>query len=104
MTATAKQKGLPKARNPAIWDLRLYVADHSPSSIRAFNNLKQACEEHMSGRYCIEVIDVLTHPEIARADQIVALPTLIRQSPKPVRKGIGDLTNTPRLLDLLNRN
>lgn len=104
MMATAKQKCLPKARNPAIWDLRLYVADQSPQSIRAFQNLKNACEEHMFGRYHIEVIDVLAHPEAARANQIVALPTLIRQSPKPVRTGIGDLTNTPRLLDLLNRN
>jgi len=104
MIATARRKGLPTGRKPAIWDLWLYVADQSPQSIRAFKNLKNVCEEHMSGQYHIEVIDVLIHPEIARADQIVALPTLIRQSPKPVRTGIGDLTNTGRLLDLLNLN
>ena len=104
MMATAKQKGLPKARNPAIWDLRLYVADQSPQSIRAFQNLKNACEEHVSGRYHIKVVDVVTHPEIARHGQIVALPTLVRRSPRPVRTGIGDLTNTGRLLDLLNQN
>jgi circadian clock protein KaiB len=82
----------------------LYVADQSPSSIRAFKNLKQACEEQVSGRYRITLIDVLAHPEVARADQIVALPTLVRRNPKPVRTGIGDLTNTGRLLNLLNRN
>jgi circadian clock protein KaiB len=92
------------AERPATWDLRLYVADQSPRSVRAFNNLKSVCEEHLSGRYRIEVIDVLTHPEAVRADQIVAVPTLVRQNPKPVRKGIGDLTNTARLLELLNRN
>jgi circadian clock protein KaiB len=81
----------------------LYVADESPRSIRAYNNLKDVREEHMSGRYHIEVIDVITHPEAARADQIVALPALVRRKPKPVRTGIGDLTNTGRLLDLLSR-
>jgi circadian clock protein KaiB len=104
MAATAKQKGLPKARNPVIWDLWLFVADQSPGSIRAAKNLKRACEEHLCGRYHIKVIDVVRHPETARANQIVALPALIRQNPKPVRRGIGDLANTPRLLDLLSRD
>ncbi|HTY64145.1 MAG TPA: circadian clock KaiB family protein [Acidobacteriota bacterium] len=104
MMSAAKRKNLAKAERPAKWDLRLYVADQSPQSMRAFQNLKDACKEHMSGRYHITVIDVLTHPEAARHDQIVALPTLIRRNPKPVRTGIGDLTNTGRLLDLLNQN
>jgi circadian clock protein KaiB len=103
MITTAGRKGLPTARKSAAWDLKLYVADKSPQSIRAFQNLKNACEEHISGRYHIEVIDVLAHPQAARANQIVALPTLIRRSPKPVRIGIGDLTDTGRLLDLLDR-
>jgi circadian clock protein KaiB len=104
MKATTRRKDLPTAEKSAAWDLRLYVADKSPRSITAFNNLKNACEEHMHGQYHIEVIDVITHPEAARAEQIVALPTFVRRSPKPVRTGIGDLSNTGRLLDLLNRN
>jgi circadian clock protein KaiB len=100
----ARRKDLPNPPKPGRWDLRLYVADQSPSSVRAFKNLKRACEKHLSGRYHIKVIDVLAHPEAARADQIVALPTLVRRKPKPVRTGIGDLTNTPRLLDLLSRD
>jgi circadian clock protein KaiB len=104
MMTAPRQKDLKGSGKTNTWDLRLYVADQSPQSIRAFQNLKNVCEEHLSGRYHIKVIDVLEHPEAARANQIVALPTLIRQSPKPVRTGIGDLTNTPSLLDLLNRN
>jgi circadian clock protein KaiB len=104
MIATARRKGLPIARRSAAWDLRLYVADKSPQSIRAFTNLKNMCEKHLHGRYHIEVIDVIMRPEAARADQIVALPTLIRKRPKPVRIGIGDMGNTGRLLDLLNRS
>jgi circadian clock protein KaiB len=100
----AKRKDLPSSRNPATWDLRLYVADKSPRFIRAFDNLKTVCETRLSGRYHIEVIDVLTHPEIARTDQIVALPTLIRRNPKPLRTGIGDLTNSGRLLEILSLN
>lgn len=100
----ARRKNLQTSPKRATWTLRLYVADRSPQSIRAFRLLKNACEEHLSGRYRIEVIDVLMHPEVARSDQIVALPTLVRRSPKPVRTGIGDLTNTERLLDMLNRN
>jgi circadian clock protein KaiB len=103
MIATARRKG-STARKSASWDLRLYVADKKPQSIQAFNNLKNMCEERLSGRYHLEVIDVITHPELACANQIVALPTLIRRNPKPVRTGIGDLSNTGRLLDLLDLN
>jgi circadian clock protein KaiB len=104
MMATPRRKSFPISRKRATWDLRLYVADESPPSKRAFDNLKDACEEHMPGMYHIKVIEILTDPEAARKDQIVALPTLIRRSPKPVRTVIGDLTNNSRLLALLNQN
>jgi circadian clock protein KaiB len=104
MLVSAKRKVLPRTQKTVVWDLRLYVADESPRSILAYNNLKNACEEHLSERYHIKVIDVIMHPEAARANQIVALPTVVRRSPTPVRTGIGDMTNVERLLDLLNRN
>ncbi|WP_295434461.1 circadian clock protein KaiB [uncultured Thiodictyon sp.] len=91
---------------PDIWTLRLYVAGQTPKSITAFGNLKRICEEHLQGRYQIEVIDLLEHPQLARGDQILAIPTLVRRLPEPVRKIIGDLSNTERVLiglDLLPR-
>ncbi len=93
-----------KSRNPAkpeeatSWDLRLYVAGQTPKSIAAFANLKRICEEHLAGKYTIEVIDLLERPQLARGDQIVAIPTLVRKLPEPVRKIIGDLSNTERVL------
>lgn len=78
--------------------MRLYVAGQTPKSIRAFSNLKVLCEEHLKGRYQIEVVDLLEHPEMARGDQIVAVPTLVRKLPQPVRQIIGDLSNTDRVL------
>jgi circadian clock protein KaiB len=86
--------------------LRLYVAGQTPKSIAAFTNLKKICEEHLAGRYQIEVIDLLENPKLARGDQILAIPTLVRELPEPVRKIIGDLSNTERVLiglDLLPR-
>jgi circadian clock protein KaiB len=80
------------------WELRLYVAGQTPRSIAAFTNLKRICEEHLGGKYKIEVIDLLKHPQLARGDQILALPTLVRKLPVPVRKIIGDLSNTERVL------
>ena len=80
------------------WELRLYVAGQTPKSLAAFANLKKLCETHLRGKYRIEVIDVLAHPELARADQIVALPTLIRKLPPPVKRLIGDLSNKERTL------
>lgn len=80
------------------WDLRLYVAGQTPKSIAAFNNLKRLCEEHLPGRYRIEVIDLVQNPKLARDDQIVAIPTLVRKLPDPIRKIIGDLSNTERTL------
>ncbi len=85
-------------RKPAAWELRLYVAGQTPKSILAFANLKRICEEHMSGQYHIEVIDLLVQPQLARGDQIIAIPTLVRKLPVPVRKIIGDLSNTERVL------
>ena len=83
---------------PVVWELRLYVAGQTPKSIRAFANLKVLCEERLKDRYRIEVIDLLKHPQLARGDQIVAIPTLVRQLPQPIRKVIGDLSNTVRVL------
>jgi circadian clock protein KaiB len=81
-----------------LWELRLYVAGMTPTSIRAFENLKRLCEEHMHGEYKIQVVDLLERPMLARGDQIIAVPTLVRRLPTPVKKIIGDLSNTERVL------
>lgn len=81
-----------------MWYLRLYVAGQSPRSLSAYANLSALCEEHLAGRYEIEVIDLLEDPARAQADDIVALPTLVRRLPAPLRKIIGDLSNTDRVL------
>ncbi len=80
------------------WELRLYVAGQSPKSVAAFANLKKICEEHLSGRYQLEVIDLLLHPQLAAGDQIVAIPTLVRRLPEPLRRIVGDLSNIERAL------
>lgn len=80
------------------WDLRLYVAGQTPKSMAAFKNLKKICEEHLAGRYHIEIIDLLRYPQLAKGDQILAIPTLVRRLPVPLRKIIGDLSNTERVL------
>lgn len=85
-------------RSEECWCLRLYVAGQSPRSIVAFRNLKELCETHLAGRYEIEIVDLLENPRLARGDQIVAVPTLVRKLPEPVRKIIGDLSNTDRVL------
>jgi circadian clock protein KaiB len=82
----------------AAWQLRLYVAGQSPKSLRAFANLQRLCEEHLAGRYEIEVVDLAEDPERALGDDILAIPTLVRRSPAPLRKTIGDLSNTARVL------
>jgi len=97
-TKTRARPGKPAHRKPVVWKLRLYVAGQTPKSIRAFANLKVLCEEHLKGRYRIEVIDLREHPQLARGDQIVAVPTLVRRLPLPVRTIIGDLSNNVRLL------
>lgn len=81
-----------------FWTLKLYVAGQSPRSLAAFANLKKICTEYLPGQYSIEVIDLLEHPQLAAGDQIIAIPTLIRQLPTPMRKIIGDLSNTDRVL------
>lgn len=80
------------------WELRLYTAGQTPRSLAAFANLKKICETHLRGRYRLEVIDLLVNPELARADQIIAIPTLVRKLPPPVKRIIGDLSNTERTL------
>jgi len=110
MTTTPSKSMPPKAKRPQAAEdtflLRLYVAGQTPKSLLAFSNLKKICEEHLAGRYQIEVIDLLENPQLARGDQILAIPTLVRKLPEPVRKIIGDLSNTERVLiglDLLPR-
>ncbi|HEX6298753.1 MAG TPA: circadian clock KaiB family protein [Burkholderiales bacterium] len=80
------------------WDLRLYTAGQSPKSLAALNNLKRICDEHLAGRYSIEVIDLMKNPRLAKDDEIVAIPTLVRKLPAPLRKIIGDLSNEERAL------
>ncbi|RZM22048.1 MAG: circadian clock protein KaiB [Pedobacter sp.] len=84
------------------WELRLYVAGKTPKSVNAINNLNKYCEEHLQGRYKIEVIDLLLHPQLAEGDQIFAVPTLVRKVPVPIRKIIGDLSNEEKVLVGLN--
>jgi circadian clock protein KaiB len=81
-----------------FWQLRLYVAGQTPRSLTAFANLKRICEEHLADKYRIEVVDLLENPRLAKGDQILAIPTLVRKLPEPVRKIIGDLSNTERVL------
>jgi len=101
MSTTAKTNR-KRSREPAAadvsWELRLYVAGQTSKSLVAFANLKAICEEHLAGKYRIEVIDLLENPQLARGDQILAIPTLVRKLPAPMRKLIGDLSNTERVL------
>jgi len=94
-TASAKKKPTKPAE---VWNLRLYVAGQTPKSLAAFANLKRLCEDHLKGRYTIEVIDLVETPRLAKDDQILAIPTLVRKLPIPVRKIIGDLSNTENVL------
>jgi len=106
-TPDKSREANPVPAAPADWDLRLYVAGATPKSAAAFRNLEQICEEHLAGRYHIEVIDLMNQPQLAQGDQILALPTLVRKSPVPIRKIIGTLSNTERVLiglDLLSND
>jgi circadian clock protein KaiB len=103
MTAIKKKsvQGTKKAirmTEKEIWDLRLYVAGQTEKSVTAFANLKKICEEHLAGKYRIEIIDLLKNPQLAQNDQIIAVPTLVRKLPTPIRKIIGDLSKTERVL------
>ena len=80
------------------WNLRLYTAGQSPKSLAALANLKRVCDEHLAGRYQIEVIDLLKNPRLAKDDEIVAIPTLVRKLPEPLRRIVGDLSDTERAL------
>jgi circadian clock protein KaiB len=86
------------AKIEEVWRLRLYVAGQTPKSITAFANLKKICEAHLAGRYTIEVVDLLQQPQLAAGDQIVAIPTLVRKLPEPLRRIVGDLSNTEKAL------
>jgi circadian clock protein KaiB len=87
-----------KEPNGEVWELRLYVAGQTPKSVAAFANLKKICEEYLAGKYFIEVVDLLENPQLAKGDQILAIPTLVRKLPEPIKKIIGDLSNTERVL------
>ena len=81
-----------------MWELRLYIAGQTPRSVSAIANLKRLCDEHLPGRYKIELVDLMQHPQLAAGDQIVAIPTLVRKLPEPLRRIVGDLSNTERTL------
>ncbi len=98
-TKATKPTRSDRPRGPAkLWRLRLYVAGQTPKSLAAFSNLKKICETHLKGRYHIEVIDLLEQPQLSSGDQILAIPTLVRRLPQPMRKIIGDLSDTGRVL------
>jgi len=101
MSAKSGRRSLKPRQNRAdadFYELRLYVAGQTSRSLTALANLKKICEEHLQGRYRLEVIDLLEHPQLARGDQILALPTLVRKLPEPIRKLVGDLSDTENAL------
>ena len=93
-----KQDEIDAAEGGEFWDLRLYVAGQTPKSMTALANLKKLCDERLAGRFRVEVIDLAKNPQLARSDQILAIPTLVRRLPEPMRKIIGDLSNQERVL------
>jgi circadian clock protein KaiB len=95
-------EGLPGYSSGEVWKLRLYIAGQSPKSLQAFANLKILCQEHLAGQYDLEIVDLVEHPSRARSDDILAIPTLVRSLPTPLRKIIGDLSNTELVLVGLN--
>jgi circadian clock protein KaiB len=97
MNTHANTQTLPREVEET-WELRLYTAGQTPKSLAAFANLKRLCEEHLKGRYTIEVIDLTRNPQLAAGDQIVAIPTLVRKLPEPLRRIVGDLRDTERTL------
>lgn len=100
----SKKKTATKVLKPKkkLWELRLYIAGQTEKSVVAFSNLKKICETHLQGEYSIEVIDLLRHPQLAKGDQIIATPTLVKKLPIPVKRIIGDLSNTEKVLVGLN--
>ncbi len=85
-------------KDSEFWELRLYVAGQTPNSVKAFANLQKICDEHLKGKCKIEIVDLLKTPQLAAGDQILAIPTLVRKLPEPIKKIIGDLSNTERVL------
>ncbi len=98
--ARSGRRARPGKKRPGkvLWELRLYVAGQTPNAVAAFANLKRICETHLQGKYRIEVIDLLQNPQLAKGDQIVAVPSLVRKLPPPVKKIIGNLANEERVL------
>jgi circadian clock protein KaiB len=94
----AKRPASGRVRQNTAWNLRLYIAGATPRATSALENLKAICEEHLAGQYRIEVIDLLKHPQLAKGDQIIAVPTLVRHLPPPVKKISGDLSDAERVL------
>ena len=88
----------PAGEDALKWNLRLYTAGQSPKSLAALENLKRVCEQHLAGRYSIEVVDLLKNPRLAKDDEIIAIPTLVRKLPEPLRRIVGDLSDTERTL------
>ena len=101
-TPAKRAVGERKNFKEPTWELRLYVAGQTAKSLRAFANLERICKEHLGGTYQIEIVDLIKNPELAKGDQIIALPTLVRKLPEPVRKIIGDLSSTEHVLVGLN--
>ena len=98
-TKTTRRRASASHRRPAkLWQLRLYVTGQTPKSLTAFSNLKKICERHLKGRYRITVIDLVKQPQLAKGDQILAIPTVVRKLPKPVRTILGNLSDTERVL------
>ncbi len=100
MSSAQSDQTQPQSPDESVefWELRLYVAGQTPKSLAAFANLRKICNEHLAGRYRIEVIDLMENPNLARNDQILAIPTLVRKLPPPLKKIIGDLSDTERVL------
>jgi len=96
-SASTKKPPAKRARRD-FWELRLYIAGLSPNSVAAIANLKKICEDQLKGKYRVEVVDLLEKPQLAKGDQIIAIPTLVRRLPPPVKKIIGNLSNTERAL------
>lgn len=102
MAKKNKSAKVKSSRKEEKWELRLYIAGNTPKSMTALSNLKRYCEYHLGNKYTLEVIDLLKHPQLAAGDQILAIPTLVRKVPVPIRKIIGDLSNEEKVLVGLN--
>jgi len=98
VTTMVPADSMNQSETGSTWNLRLYIAGQTPKSMRALDNLRRICEEHLAGQYTIEVVDLLVNPRLAKEDQIIAIPTLVRKLPDPIRKIIGDLSDSERTL------